>query len=127
MRVSSCKAKGRRAAQEAKDTMLKATKDWLFEDDIVVTSSSVTGEDLMLSPMARKIFPYCFELKNTEKINIWSAIRQAEAHCLSANRGPEYPDYTPVVVFRKNNQPLRAVVDFHHFVELVSRVAKSSL
>lgn len=100
--------------------MLAATKDWLFEDDIVVTSSSVTGEDLMLSPLARKIFPYCFELKNVEKLNVWTAIKQAQNHC------GDKP-FLPLVVFRRNNHPLRVVVDFEHFVELVSKYAKATL
>lgn len=117
MRPSSSKAKGRRASQEIKEILLKRALE-LEPDDIVVTSSGDTGEDLKLSPRARKIFPICIEAKNQEKLNIWDAIKQAQSHCTRMNCGPEYPDYEAVVAFKRNNHPLMACVslDFLAFL-----------
>ena len=92
MKTSSAKAKGRRFAQEIKDLMLENA--YILEpDDIVVTSSGDTGEDLKLSPAARKVYPVSIECKNQEKLNIWEALKQAES-----NAG----GYTPVLFFRRN-------------------------
>lgn len=111
MRTSSAKAKGRRAVVEVKEALLKYGN--LFPDDILQSTTSVCGEDLMLSPAARKKFPYSFEVKNVEKINVWEAIKQAEDNC----RGHE-----PVVVFRRNNTKLRVIIDFEHFLKLVTNL-----
>ena len=37
-----------------------------------------SGRDIRLSPSAEKVVPFDIECKNTEKINIWSALEQAE-------------------------------------------------
>lgn len=108
MRPSSCKAKGRRAAEEARLALLSAAPA-LGEDDIRVVPSGVPGEDLWLSPAARAIYPFAMELKNVEKLNFWAAIRQAEEHARST-------EYVPLVVFRRNNEKLRVIVDFEKFL-----------
>jgi hypothetical protein len=60
------------------------------------------GEDLLLSPQARKVWPYYTEVKNVESINIWKAILQATK---GADKG-----LLPLVVFRKNNtRPFAAI------------------
>jgi hypothetical protein len=112
MKTSSCKAKGRRAAQEAREVLLRHAAQYLQPDDIKVTSSSVTGEDLALSPLARAMFPLCFELKCQEKLNIWDAIEQAQSHC-------EGTAYEWAVVFRRNRSKLHAVVDFEFLAHLL--------
>lgn len=111
MRVSSAKAKGRRAASETKDILLKYACA-LEPDDIVITGSGDTGEDLKLSPRARKIFPVCIENKNCEKLNIWDAIKQAQSHV--GDRG-----FEPVVAFKRNNHPLMACISFELLVKLL--------
>jgi len=52
------------------------------------------GEDILLSPAARKIYPYSIECKNVEKLNIWEAIKQAKEN---AGR------HIPVVCFKRNH------------------------
>lgn len=111
MRASSAKNKGRRASQEVKDILLKHASN-LVSDDIVVTSSGTCGEDLKLSPLARKSFPVALECKNVEKIKVWEAIKQAEAHA-------EGTEYHPVVAFKRNNTKLRCIIDFDLFVRLL--------
>ena len=47
----------------------------LQADDIAVTGSGDTGEDLKLSPLARNAYPISIECKNTEKASIWEWIK----------------------------------------------------
>lgn len=108
MTPRSAKSKGRRASLEARQAML-ATAPELSEDDIRVVPSGVPGEDLWLSPAARAIYPFAMELKNVEKLNFWDAIKQAESHAKGTG-------YIPVVVFRRNNEKLRIIVDFEQFL-----------
>ena len=79
------------------------------EDDAIVTSSSVNGEDLRLSPLARADFPYSIEGKNQEKLNIFKALEQAEK-----NAG----NYRPIVVFSKNRTEIYVALKLKHFLEL---------
>lgn len=108
MRTSSAKSKGRRACAEAREAMLRHAPE-LQPDDIRVVPSGVPGEDLWLSPAARTLYPFAMELKNVEKLNFWDAIKQAETHAKGTL-------YTPLVVFRRNNEKLRMIVDFEQFL-----------
>lgn len=99
MNIRSCKAKGRRCAQEAKDAIIRAFAE-LQPDDILVTSSGVTGEDLVFSPKARRCLPVAIECKNTETINIWKAYQQATQHANEAK--------IPLLIFRRNRSKLMA-------------------
>lgn len=109
MRISSAKAKGRRAAAETRELLLKHAPG-LLPDDILVTSSSVTGEDLRLSPAAAGIYRWCFEIKNQERLNIWDAIRQAFGHADATGR-------RPAVVFRRNRSDLFICLRLSDFLE----------
>jgi len=109
MKTSSAKAKGRRAAQKAKQMMLDAVPE-LEDDDIIVTSSGTTGEDLMLSPHARSYLPFTVECKNVEKLNIWQAYAQACTHS---------KDYVPLVVFKRNHSKLLCTLEFEELLKLI--------
>lgn len=106
LKTSSCKAKGRRCVQEAKDLILRFYP-WLHPDDLIITGSGDTGEDLKMSPAARDVLPYKIECKNTEGINIWKAYQQAESH-----KG----EYVPVVVFKRNKSKLLVCLSFEDFL-----------
>lgn len=108
MKTSSAKSKGRRAAAELRSELLSQPGTGLEPDDIVVTSSGETGEDLKLSPKARAVFPFNFEVKNVEKINIWQCIKQAKGHGL----------HIPAVVFKKNHQELHICLSLKDFLSL---------
>lgn len=60
------------------------------------------GEDLLLSPAARKVWPFYTEVKNVESLNIHKAIEQARegSRVRPANDGSQRPI---AVVFRKNS------------------------
>ena len=75
----SSKAKGRRLQNYVRDR-LRAIFSSLEEDDIKSQTMGVTGEDIVLSPAARKLIPYSIECKNVERLNIWQSLKQAESN-----------------------------------------------
>lgn len=119
MKTSSAKSKGRRLAQKVKTMLLEAhltyctlAKDTPLEDgDIVVTPSGVNGPDLQLSPRAKSVYPFKFECKNQERLNLYDAWEQAKLH-----KGSEYP----ILVVSKNRNPEPLVVmELKDFLRLV--------
>lgn len=78
---------------ELREAILAAFPE-LGEDDIQMVPTSVGGEDLKLSPLARKCWPFSTECKNVEALNVWKAIAQAKANA---------PKHDPALVFRRNN------------------------
>lgn len=107
MRPQSAKAKGRRLQQEVRDALLAAFPG-LQPDDIRSTSMGAGGEDLQLSPAARDKVPFSIECKNTERLNVWDALKQAS--------GKPHP---PLVVFRKNNTKPHVAISFDLFLRLL--------
>jgi hypothetical protein len=69
------------------------------------------GEDLLLSPVARKVFPFSPECGNQERINIWEKIAQAEKN----TRVPMHP----LLIFRKNNTRTYAALPFDTLLGLL--------
>ena len=112
MKTSSAKAKGRRACAELREVLLQVgARLGLKDDDIKVVPSGVTGEDLWLSPAARKVFPYAIEVKNQESIQIWKACLQAEAHAKGT-------DYIPLLAFRRNKERFKVCLDLEWFLKI---------
>lgn len=71
MRPSSCKAKGRRLQQEVRDDLRREGAPYGLEpDDIESTAMGQSGVDVILSPAAKRIFPFDVEAKNVEKLNV---------------------------------------------------------
>ena len=106
--VASCKQKGRRLAKRVAE-IIRATFN-LNEDDVYPTPGGVPGEDIKLSEKARQFVPYSIELKNVEKINIWSALEQAE----SKNR-----KYKPLLVFSRNRSEDYCSLKFQDFINIL--------
>ena len=109
MRPQSCKAKGRKLQQYVRDLILESFSD-LEPDDVRSTSMGAGGEDIQLSPAARRHFPYSVECKSVEKLNVWGAYEQAEA-----NSG----DHEPLLIMKKNRKKPLVVVDLDTFMELI--------
>ncbi|MCB9229827.1 MAG: hypothetical protein H6618_09465 [Deltaproteobacteria bacterium] len=112
MKTASAKAKGRRAAAEVREILLKTFPE-LYGDDIRVTPSGVKGEDLQLSPRAREILPFSFELKNKERLNIWDTMEQARTH--TKDNG-----HRPVAIFRRNRTPFHVCMELGDFLWLLT-------
>ena len=71
----------------------------------------MTGEDIVLSPAARKLIPYSFECKNVERLQFWSAVEQAEANCKEG--------IIPAVVVKKNRKDPMIAMPFKSFMDLI--------
>ena len=58
----AAKAKGRGGQQEVRDKLLETFPEF-EDDDIKSTTMGDTGEDIQLSPLARKTLPISIEVK----------------------------------------------------------------
>lgn len=110
MKTSSAKAKGRRLQTEVQTKLVEKFAT-LEPDDVRVAIMGESGEDLKLSPAARRVFPYSIECKNVEKLNIWGALEQAES-----NSGK----HEPLLIFKRNRSKIYVALEFDHFLKLVS-------
>ena len=113
MKPSSAKAKGRRLQNEIREILLEHFGDRLEDDDVRTAIMGESGEDLKLSPVARRLFPYSVEAKNQEKLNIWSALEQAEGN---ARNGA-----APLVVFKRNRSDTYVSLKFKDFLKALKQ------
>ena len=114
MKIKSAKAKGRNLQNLVRDRLRKIfVETWtkypkLENDDIQSQTMGMGGEDIVLSPIARKLIPYSFECKNTERLNLWGALEQCAGNC---------KDRTPVLIIKRNRSKVYAVIEFDHFIK----------
>ena len=116
MKSRSAKNKGKRLQNNVRDLLLESFTE-LEPDDVRSAIMGESGEDIKLSPAARKQNPFSFECKNQEKLNIWDSLQQAEE-----NSG----DYSPVLIFKRNRSKTYAVVEIDKFIELINENNKST-
>ena len=90
----SSKAKGRRLQNMVRDKLRVAFMQHLEDDDIKSQIMGVNGEDIVLSPAARKLIPYSIECKNVERLNVWQCLQQAEDNT--------HETCSPALVIKKN-------------------------
>ena len=109
MKSRSAKNKGKRLQNTVRDVLLE-TFNTLEPDDIKSAIMGDSGEDIQLSPAARKLIPYSIDWKNQEKLNIWGALEQAEK-----NSG----DSNPVLIFKRNRSKTYAVLEIEDFIKLI--------
>ena len=69
-----------------------------------------SGEDVQLSPAARKLFPYQIECKNLAKIAVYNYYTQCKQH----------GKHQPIVFIKQNHSNPLVVLDAEHFLELVT-------
>ena len=109
MKPRSAKNKGKRLQNKVRDLILEKFNQ-LEPDDVRSITMGDSGEDILLSPAARRLFPFSVECKNQEKLNIWSALEQAED-----NSG----NHIPLVIFKRNRTKTYAVLEFDKLLELL--------
>lgn len=112
MRPQSAKAKGRKLQQEICRSVLGSFAQ-LEGNDVRSCSMGANGTDVILSPLAKKLFPYDVECKNCERLNVWGALEQAAANTSA--------DATPILAIKRNHHAVHAVVPWDAFMELVRR------
>ena len=82
----------------------------LETNDIESQVMGMSGEDIVLSPAAKRAIPYSFECKNQERLNLWSSLEQSESNS---------QDRKPVLVFKRNRSKVYVALEFDHFIELI--------
>ena len=111
MKPRSAKNKGKRLQNKIRDLILEKFNTKLEPDDVRSITMGDSGEDILLSPAARRLFPFSVECKNQEKLNIWSSLEQAEG-----NSG----NHPPLVIFKRNRSKTYAVLEFDELLKLLN-------
>lgn len=109
MKPQSAKAKGRTLQKYVRDKIL-ALFPKLEPDDVRSTSMGAGGEDIQLSPAARKLFPFSVECKSIKKSATYGLYDQAVA-----NAGK----HTPLLVLKINRRKPLAILDLDDFLKLI--------
>ena len=110
--IRSNKNKGARLQHMVKDAIYKWFP-FLEEGDVKTAIMGETGEDIKLSPAARRAFPFSVECKNTERLNLWEAIKQAESNTQTGT--------TPIVVFKRNRTKPYVIIELEEFMKIVAK------
>tara|TARA_R100001509_G_scaffold159282_1_gene125518 strand:- start:935 stop:1270 length:336 start_codon:yes stop_codon:yes gene_type:complete len=110
MKPRSAKNKGKRLQNKVRDLILEKFNS-LESDDVRSITMGESGEDILLSPAARKLFPFSVECKNQEKLNIWKSLEQSET-----NSGK----HTPIVIFKRNRTKTYVALEFEKLLELLN-------
>jgi len=111
MKPRSAKNKGKRLQNTVRDLILEKFNSKLEPDDVRSITMGESGEDILLSPAARRVFPFSIECKSQEKLSIWSSLEQAED-----NSG----DHTPLLIFKRNRSKTYAVLEFDELLKLLN-------
>lgn len=102
MRPASGKAKGRKLQQWVRDMILELLPD-LETDDVKSTSMGAGGEDVQLSPAARKLLPVSIECKSYKEMAVYKWYDQAVQN---APKGME-----PLVVAKMDRRKPLVILD----------------
>jgi hypothetical protein len=108
--VQSAKAKGRNLQKWARDKILEMFPV-LEPDDVRSTSMGAGGEDIQLSPAARREIPISVECKANKSIAVYKFYDQAVENCP--------PGMMPVVVMRADRRRPMAMMDADRFFEMM--------
>jgi hypothetical protein len=110
MKPRSAKAKGKRLQNWARDVILETFPE-LQKDDVRSTTMGDGGEDVQLSPAARKCVPFQIECKNKAHISVYSWYQQAKEH------GP----HEALLVIKEDDAEPLVVVDAKTFFRLLKQ------
>jgi hypothetical protein len=113
MTPQSAKAKGRRLQQKVRDAILTTFPE-LDADDVTSCSMGAGGEDVKLSPAARRLFGFSIECKKRKAFAVYGDYDQARRH------GP----HEPLLIIEADRRKPLAVVDLATFLELVERAGR---
>ena len=110
MKTRSAKNKGKRLQNDVRDLILETFQE-LEPDDVRSTTMGDSGEDILLSPAARKLFPFAVECKNQERLNIWDSLEQAESN---ANQ------HIPLLVFKRNRSKTYISMEINDLIKILN-------
>ena len=83
----------------------------LEPDDVKSTSMGAAGEDVQLSPAARRMFPYQIECKSKATSQVHTYYKQAISHGKNE----------PIVIVKMDRDVTLAVVSWDHFQSLIAK------
>ena len=116
MKPSSAKNKGRLLQQWVRDKILQYSPS-LEPGDVVSTSMGAGGEDVKLSPAARRQYPISIECKSRASFAFYKDLDQAQRNA------PK--DMEPILVARANHRSAVVIVDadwfFKHFPKRIRK------
>ena len=108
--IKSRKSKSRRLQQYVRDAILEKFPE-LESDDVKSATMGESGEDIKLSPAARRLLGISVECKAQEKVNVWSSWEQCPTNT---------PDgANSVLVIKRNNSPTLVMVDLKFLLQLL--------
>lgn len=102
MGAQASKAKGRRLQQWVRDLILRLLPS-LEPDDVRSTAMGQGGEDVQLSPAARRLLPVSIECKSYRKFAVYTHYDQAVENCPKGS--------TPILVIKENRRKPLVVLD----------------
>lgn len=115
MKPSSAKAKGRTFQQWVRDKIISTFG--LEFDDVRSVSMGASGEDILLSPVARQRCPISVECKARDRIAVYGFYEQAQENAKGKGE--------PVVFIKQNRSSPLVVVDAEYFLNLIRRANES--
>lgn len=120
MSTASKKAKGRWLQDYVRDQLREIGKSFgLSDDDIKSAIMGTSGVDTVLSPAARRVFPFDIECKNVEKISILPVFRR---HFEKYAKN----DSIKLVVHKQNRKDPIVLIRATDFFELVRKALNSN-
>lgn len=105
MKTASAKAKGRNLQQWVRDKILLKYR-LLEPDDVRSTGMGQGGEDLQLSPAARKVFPFSVECKSHKAFAVYGFYEQSKENAGGAE---------PLLVIKANHKKPLVIIDADFF------------
>ncbi len=113
MKHQSGKAKGRRLQKFVRDVLRTLGKPLGLEDaDIESRGMGQAGLDIILSPAARKVFPYAIECKMVEKLQVFPTF------CEHYRKYEGVSDLK-LLVHSKNHSPVLVTLMFSDLINLL--------
>lgn len=112
IKTQSAKQKGRLLQQWTRD-MILSTFPALEPADCTSTSMGASGEDVLMSPLARRSFNYSVECKSNAKNSVYKIMAQAQSNCPEGS--------TALAIVKADRQKPLAVVDAEHFFSLTKQ------
>ena len=85
----------------------------LPDADVMSNGMGQPGMDIQLSDRARKVFPFAIECKRQESLNIWQALKQAEANA-------RIEGLIPAVAFKRNRSGTYVTLPWDAFLKLAA-------
>lgn len=116
MKTSSAKAKGRNLQKHVVAAILR-TFTTLEDGDATSRSMGANGDDILLSPRARRYLPISVECKSHAKYAVYKDYAQATENAKG---------YAPVLIIKQNHSKPLAIIDLEYFMELLYAKSKET-